>query len=909
MNVRGLRLVSMATLITILTSHPASSQDVSENVDVADIADTKKPPTASTLVEAKALGQTTSVYRAHVVREVDTEAPEPRLNEFQRQILPVLQSACTDCHGADAQEGNFRIDTLDPNLLQGQDVDWWIEVVNVLSNGEMPPDDASELSVAERGRIIEWLSTEIQVASLVRRNKQAHSSFRRMTRYETNYALQDLLNLPYDFADDLPPENFSPDGFQNSSDVLQISASQFETYLELSRRALMKATVRGPASAPLYWAVSMKKATEQMRASYEAELEKKKARWKDDPEKLRREIERHAASHDRPPRGAFYKDISSGLNFKASWQYRGARYAWTPSTDPPSIPSDFTHVAVIPPRQKLIVELGDRIPDSGTLRVRIRAARSASDETSVPSLRMELGFQASNNSSASGRITETDIAIMAAPGAPQFYEWNIPLSEITMRNPMRGQAKLGETPNPSEYLKLHNTAIANGDVLVDYIEIAAPAESRWPPESHERVFAGDLLQGDESSRARMVLAGFMARAWRRPVTDREIDQKVKLFATIRPACGDFQEAMIEVLATVLASPNFLYLSQSTTDTVAPSPILLTDHELATRLSMFLWCSVPDQELMQTASSGALRDPRTLRHQTDRMLADDRSQRLTHHFVRQWLGMQLLDYLNVDASVYPQMDPYLKEAMQHEPIAFFNEVLQQNASVIDFLHADYAVVNERLAQHYGINDVYGSHFRRVAIDPRSRRGGLLTQAGLLAMNSDGKDSHPLKRGIWLLERILNDPPPPPPPAVPEIDLTDPNIAKMTLKERIEDHRNDPACLSCHAKIDPWGIAFENYDAIGRWRNKINDRSVDANSNLYNGQTLDGIDGLKRFLLEHRQDQFARSITQKLTTFALGRPLTFSDRAAIDDITAETRQQGDGLATLLHKIIASDLFQNR
>ena len=270
-------------------------------------------------------------------------------------------------------------------------------------------------------------------------------------------------------------------------------------------------------------------------------------------------------------------------------------------------------------------------------------------------------------------------------------------------------------------------------------------------------------------------------------------------------------------------------------------------------------------------------------------------------------MQLLDYLVVEEEVYPEFDTGLKEAMQREPIAFFQEMLKNNRSVLNILHADYTLANERLARHYGLENVRGSQFRKVAFNAGDRRGGLMTQAGLLAMNSDGKDSHPLKRGIWLLERILNDPPPPPPPAVPQIDLADPEIAKLTLKERIENHRNDPACISCHAKIDPWGIAFENYDAVGSWRDEVDDKPVDASSRLFNKEKLDGVDGLKRYLLANRQDQFCRSMVHKLSTFALGRPLSFADRSSVDQITADLRKQDDGLATLVTLIVTSDLFQ--
>ncbi|NCG27848.1 MAG: DUF1588 domain-containing protein, partial [Verrucomicrobiales bacterium] len=226
---------------------------------------------------------------------------------------------------------------------------------------------------------------------------------------------------------------------------------------------------------------------------------------------------------------------------------------------------------------------------------------------------------------------------------------------------------------------------------------------------------------------------------------------------------------------------------------------------------------------------------------------------------------------------------------------------------DFLNSDYAMVNDRLARHYDLPEVVTHKFRLVKLSPEDRRGGVLTQAGLLAMNSDGKDSHPLKRGIWLLENLLNDPPPPPPPAVPEIDLADPEILKLTLKERMEDHRNDPACISCHVKIDPWGIAFENFDAVGKWRDSIGNDPVDATSKLFNKHELSGMDGLKQYLLTHRQDQFARALSHKMSTYALGRPLTFGDRSQVDLISNKLRDQGDGLKDLVILIVQSDLFQ--
>jgi hypothetical protein len=471
---------------------------------------------------------------------------------------------------------------------------------------------------------------------------------------------------------------------------------------------------------------------------------------------------------------------------------------------------------------------------------------------------------------------------------------------------------MGALPSPSEYIRFINSSVSQGDIQIDYVEVTTPVYDLWPPESHSRIFIESENRSDGEAYAREVLAGFMPRAWRRDVSRAELDQKVALFTTFRPQCHSFEEAIVEVLATVLSSPRLLYLVPA--DGAGgrarrPGYQSLSDHELATRLAMFLWSSTPDRELLELAAGGQLGKADVLEGQLKRMLADPRCRRFSGHFVRQWLDMQLLDFLQVDRKIHPQFDPALKEAMQEEPVAFFHEILQNNTSVLDFLHADYTMANERLARHYGLEGVLGNQFRRVPLDPGHQRGGLLAQAGLLAMNSDGVDSHPLKRGIWLLESLLNDPPPPPPPAVPEIDLADPEIAKLTLKQRIENHRNHAACMSCHAKIDPWGIAFENFDAIGNWRTQIQGKPVDASSLLFNSQELDGMDGLKRYLLENRQDQFTRALVYKMTTYALGRPLTFGDHAGLDQITADLRKQGDGLATMVTLIVHSDLFQSK
>lgn len=878
---------------------------------VAEAADSQKTseiaaPVKDSLAETRAAGTLRSQYRNQRRSAPEAEIPQPQLVDFRKHIEPVLRDACLPCHGPETQQAEFRVDTLDPDLLHGEDVDWWLEVSGVLSKGEMPPPDDAKLSDADRAKVIGWLASELRTASQVRRSEQGATSFRRMTRYEYNYALQDLLGLPYDFAADLPPESTSDDGFQNSSEMLQMSAMQLAYYRELGRSALQKSTVHGKRPQPLYWSVPMETASAKMWRKHEADMEKKRLQLKDDPEKLERELQRFAAKMKRKQGTTHYRNLSTEKSVQASWRYSGARYAWSPTEARSDTPPMSDHVAVIPAGQKLIVELGNKVPDTGTLRIRVRASRTSTDADRMPSLRIDFGWQASNNSSATERVCFQDTPIDAAPGKSEFYEWDVPLSEISVRNPLRRTAMMGATPSPSEYLQLRNVATASADVQIDFVEVIAPVYTEWPPASHKRIFLNTEAQADELRSAHDVISSFMSRAWHGDVTVDEVDQKLELFNRLRPKCVDYQEAIVEVLATVLSSPKFLYLvrSEATTERREES---LSDNEFATRLSMFLWSSIPDGELRQIAMNGRLNDPDVLNDQIDRMLIDPRSERFSNHFVRQWLGMQLLDFLEVDAKVYPQFDGELKEAMLKEPVAFFQEILRNDGSVLDFVHADYAMVNERLAMHYGLPNVYGNHFRKVALKPEHRRGGLLAQAGLLAMNSDGKDSHPLKRGIWLLENLLNDPPPPPPPAVPEIDLADPEIARMTLKERIENHRDNPACMSCHSKIDPWGIAFENYDAVGNWRANVGGEPVIATSLLYNRQELNGMDGLKRFLLGNRQDQFVRALVHKMTTYALGRPLTFTDRASLDEVAAELREQDDGLGTLVRLIVKSELFR--
>ena len=898
-----------------------------------------------TIGELKRLGASKSRFaKAQVVDAIEDKGSitDPaknhalRLAEYPSVIEPLLRKHCAECHSDGAAEGNFKIDTLDPDLVNGGDTDWWIELFSVVTKGEMPPADAEPLNDADRTRLVQWLSDELQIASAIKRKTQEFSGFRRLTKYEYNYALQDLLGVPWDFAKDLPPEAQSEDGFVNRSDLLHLSVTQFEMYYRIAREALGRVIVHGEQPQSRHWLITADQLADREWKKQDDEYNKLSEEFKDQPDELKQGREKLLEKFSKRPRGAHYQNLKTGRFAPAQWQYYNAKYAFSPADGPLDPPDSQDAVAVLPngDQHKLIFELGNQLPDRGIMKVTAEVAALDVSDDSYPSLQLLFGWQASNEGRALLVVGDEDVPVTGTIENPQLLEWEIPLGEIYPRNSVRKTSPMGVTPSPSEYIRFVNTSVSNSKVQIHYVAVSSPVYEQWPPSPHEKIFksqisgAGEISQVREEQRARDVLERFMNRAWRGSVTKEDVEQKIKRFRLVRDRCESFEEAIAEVLAMVLSSPRFLYVStkppstsqktspekkigfddnhEASTEVTEVDPIrTLSDLAIAERLSLFLWCTIPDDELLRLARDGKLTDADVLSGQVHRMIQDPRSKRFVEQFVRQWLNLELLEFQNLQGKI-PGFDPRLQQAMLKEPVEFIAELLHHDESLLEILHADFAVVNERLAKHYGIEGVRGNHFRRVPLTDSAQRGGLITQAGFLAMNSDYPDSHPLKRSVWLLERVLNDPPPPPPPAVPQIDLADPRIAKMTLKERIEDHRNQPACASCHIKIDPWGIAFENYDALGRWRDSIDGKPVDSTSELFNGESLSGIRGLKRFLIANRQDQLVQSVVEKILAYSLGRSLSFSDQSEVEKVVRRVRFNDDGFQQCILSIVTSELF---
>lgn len=425
--------------------------------------------------------------------------------------------------------------------------------------------------------------------------------------------------------------------------------------------------------------------------------------------------------------------------------------------------------------------------------------------------------------------------------------------------------------------------------------------------SRRRIFACAPGSATDENCATDILSKLVRRAYRRPITDADLEKPMAFFR--ETAAKDGFDAGIEMaLSSVLVNPKFFFRIESDPEgVVAGTAYRLNDIELASRLSFFLWSSIPDDELLDTAVRGELSKPDVLDTQVRRMLADERSSNLVDNFASQWLYLRNLESIVPDMRLFADFDDNLRQAFRRETEVFFESVLRENRGVGDLLKSDYTFLNERLAKHYGIPNVYGSRFRRVPVDTESRRGGLLRHGSVLTATSYATRTSPVIRGKWVLENILGIPPPPPPANVPA--LKDNTVSgAVTVRERLAEHRANPACSSCHDLIDPVGFSLENYDAVGRWRTADAGVKIDSQGGLPDGSKFDGIDGLEQALLE-RPEIFAGTVTEKLMTFALGRGVETYDAPAVRKIVRDAASGNYTINSLIVGITSSTPFQMR
>jgi len=414
-------------------------------------------------------------------------------------------------------------------------------------------------------------------------------------------------------------------------------------------------------------------------------------------------------------------------------------------------------------------------------------------------------------------------------------------------------------------------------------------------------------KASEDGCARQILSTLARRAYRRAVNDADVDSLLSFYQQEKTRTGNFEAGIEMALRRVLADPEFIFRFEPTPAGVAPkAPYRVSDTELAARLSFFLWSSIPDDELLKLAIDGTLHQPAVLEKQTRRMLADPKARSLVTNFANQWLYLRDLKSANPDVTVFPDFDDNLRQGFQRETELLFESVLREDRSVLDLLDADYTFVNERLARHYGIPNVYGPDFRRVPV-PSDARRGLLGQGSLLLVTSNANRSSPVIRGKWILENLLGSPPPAPPPDVPPLEEK-PTATAKSVRERIEQHRANPTCAGCHKIMDPIGLSLENFDAIGRWRSDDEGVKIDASGQLVDGTPIDGAAALRKALLA-RADVFVAVLTEKLLMYGAGRETKYSDMPAVRAVMRDAAKGRYRFSDLILGVVKSPAFQMR
>ena len=483
---------------------------------------------------------------------------------------------------------------------------------------------------------------------------------------------------------------------------------------------------------------------------------------------------------------------------------------------------------------------------------------------------------------------------------PQVYEFRLKLSAGTNRFSASYINNLVNNTDKDPKKR------GDRNLVIEYLEVAGPLDVPLPPlpETHRRIFFSDGASTNKLEHAREIISRFATKAYRRPAQANEIDRLMKLVQSALKQKDSFERGVQLALQAVLVSPHFLFRGELQPEPNNPKAVHpINEFALASRLSYFLWSSMPDDELFALAQQGKLR--KNLDAQVRRMLKDAKSRALVENFGGQWLQLRNLRIATPDARTFPGYDEALRAAMQTETERFFEAIIREDRSVLDFLNANYTFVNERLAKHYGLKGVKGEAFQRVSLKGTGR-AGVLTQGAILTLTSNPTRTSPVKRGKYVLENILGTPPPPAPPNVPEL-----KEVKLTgtLRQRMEQHRENPSCASCHARMDPIGFGFENFDGVGAWRQKDESFPIDPSGQLVSGEEFKGPNDLTSILVKQKRGEFTRCLAEKMLTYALGRGLEFYDKCALDQISAGVSKKGHRFSSLILEVVRSVPFQQR
>jgi len=807
-------------------------------------------------------------------------------------VRPFLETHCFECHGPDKDKGDLRLDTLPADFHDPQAAGMWIEVMDNLNLGEMPPEDEPRPDADELREVASWIAAELKRAERESLARGGRVLMRRLNRAEYVNTVRDLLHLDLLPSEDptkiLPPDG-TAEGFDKVSAALMVDPSLLEKYYDVAVTLADKAIVEGPQP----------RETKTVRLDF----------GRDSKDRASTDLAEEITA-------IVHEDDIAMMGEKTHLRHDL------------KFPDDRTYVP-IEGRYTIRLRLaGD--PGAAGEPIRVRLHQSHPIE--------ELAFR-------------EEFVVDAPPESPKVYEFTSPRDprsghwhleflngrEKGHANPVfwhafREGRDLGKKKDFKGVLRLQaRTKLEGGHdggspdpvwadpaalpkLHLDWIEVEGPLYDQWPPKSHQ-VLLGDLdPETATASDARVILERFMPRAFRRPVETAEIEPILGLVEEELDHGGSFLDALRVGLSAVLTSPAFLYIHEPSAS-AAESRAPLNDFELASRLSYFLWSSMPDRELFELASAGRLSELEVLESQVARMLRDPKAEAFVAGFGGQWLRTAEFRKFAPDEKLYNNYTPELGEAMVEEALAFFREVLESGRPVHEFIDSDWTMLNDKLAAFYGIDGVEGREFRPVKLPADSPRGGLLGMAGVAMHGSDGNRTKPVTRAVYVREVLFNDPPDPPPPNAGEIE---PNIKgeNLTVRERLIQHQQIESCAACHRGLDPYGLALENFNVIGEWRERQdgedfrggNRPPIEVSGKLPNGAAFATFEEYKARLSEQK-DRLVQGLAEKLIIYSLGRPLEPTDRGLVDQLTARAIDDGYSLESLITGLVLSDTFGSK
>ena len=773
------------------------------------------------------------------------------------QAEATLSRYCVACHNPSVRNADLNLHGLDLQAV-GEQSDSWERVITKLRTRTMPPVGQPRPTDETYDALAGWLESRIDQHAAANPNPGRTDAFHRLNRAEYANAVRDLLALEVDVNALLPADDIGRSGFDNIADALTVSPALMERYLSAARKTARLAVGETPLTpvAHNYYVPIQLWQSDQMSA--------------DLPFGSRGGV---AARHYFPVSGEYDLEVRLHRNYVNYVRGMGSRHELQVRLDG-SLVRTFT--------------FGGQEPD-----VLQAPASYAGNQFGDPAWEQYMLFADSNL-----RVRFEAEAGRHIVGVSFVRKFSEPEGVLQPRQTVFASAV---------------NEMRDGNAAVERVAITGPFESRGPGDtpSRRRLFTC-APAADEKACARETLSSLARFAYRRPVAAADVDTLMGFYRSGRGG-GGFDAGIQLALERLLISPDFLFrIERDPADRAPASVYQLSDIELASRMSFFLWSSIPDAELLEVAEHGDLRDPAMIEQQTRRMLADPKAKALVANFAGQWLYLRNLRGVVPDGATFPEWDENLREAFLRETELFVGSLIREDRSMLDLLRADYTFANERLAKHYGIPRVYGSHFRRVQLDGElaQRRGGILGHGSLLTVTSYPNRTSPVLRGKWLLANILGTPPPPPPADVPDLPDRGDSGQAATVRERLERHRADPACAGCHAPMDPLGFALENYDAVGKWRTTADaGLPVDASGVLPDGTRFEGPQGLRALLLDSRREQFVAAVTEKLLAYAIGRGTEFYDRPSVRGITRSAAAADYRWSSIIVGIVGSTPFRMR